>query len=177
VYGNSADYGTGGYSGGTIWNCILVNNPGGDYDISTTIIYCCTTFLADGYGDFGNIAANPAFVNPAVGDFRLQANSPCINAGNNAYAVGTSDLAGNPRISGGTVDVGAYEFQNPASVLSYAWLQQYGLPTDGSADFVDTDGDGMNNYQEWRAGTDPTNPLSVLKLLNQVVAGANVTVT
>jgi hypothetical protein len=39
----------------------------------------------------------------------LQANSPCINAGNNGYVVSATDLDGNPRIVGGTVDVGAYE--------------------------------------------------------------------
>ena len=149
----------------TLNNCIVYFNSaplGGNYDASSALNCCCTTPLPT--NGVGNITNAPLFVNQANGNLRLQSNSPCINAGNNAYVVGSTDLDGNPRIVGGTVDIGAYEYPNPASVISYAWLQQYGLPTNGSADFADLDGDGMNNWQEWIAGTNPTNALSVLQM-------------
>jgi hypothetical protein len=156
-------------------NCILYFNSGGNYAEGTILNYCCTMPLpANG---IGNITNTPLFMDYAGGNLRLQSNSPCINAGLNAYAPAATDLDGNPRIVSGTVDIGAYEFQGPGSMISYAWLQHYGLPTDGSVDATDPDGDGLNNWQEWRCQTDPTNALSVLRLLSAPRAGSEVTVT
>jgi len=156
-------------SGGGVYNCtvdnsILFYNNGGDYYSSTSqypLNYCCTAVLAT--NGFRNITNTPLFV--SSNNFQLQPNSPCINSGNNAYVSTSTDLAGNPRIVGGTVDIGAYEYQTPTSVISYAYLQQYGLPTDGSVDFADLDGTAFNVYQDWVTGLNPTNSASVLAML------------
>jgi hypothetical protein len=171
--GNSANAGGGGVCGGTLYNCIVYYNTAlfaSNY-WNSFLNYCATTPApTNGVGNA------PLFVDGVGGNFHLQAVSPCINAGNNAYLASAKDFDGNPRIVGGTVDIGAYEFQNPKSVISYDWLKRYGLPTDGSADFVDTDGDGMSNWQEWRAGTNPTDPRSALKMMPPLVGPAVVTI-
>jgi PKD repeat protein len=171
-------------------NSIVYYNTPENYDDDIWLNWCCTTPMRTYYGwglGLGNITNEPAFVDRAAGNFRLQSNSPCINSGElpgiifgwlgPSIAVTDIDSYGNPRLVGGNVDMGACEFQSPSSVISYAWLQQYGLPTDGSADFADPDSDHLNNWQEWRCGTDPTNALSVLKLLPPACADGNVTLT
>ena len=182
--GNKARNG-GGAAWSTLNNCIVYYNSNFDFDDdgfeigdnynTSTINNSCTT--PDPGSGVGNITSEPAFVDLADGNLRLQSNSPCINSGNNAYVTTATDLDGNPRISGGTVDTGAYEFQFPASTISYAWLRQFGLPSDGSADYVDTDHDGHNNWQEWVAGTDPTNALSVLRFAPPLITPTNVILT
>ena len=84
--------------------------------------------VQDGYAGTGNITlaednetGGPLFVNPQEDIFLLQANSPCVNAGNNAAltAADTTDLSGLPRIYDGIVDMGAYERQ-PMPTFSIA---------------------------------------------------------
>ena len=117
--------------------------------------YCCTRpYYGSDSPDVGT-TNEPLFVNRAAGDFHLQSNSPCINAGYNARVIVTNDLDGNPRIIGGTVDIGAYECQSPALLDYYTWLQNYGLPTDASLAYTNSDGDGVNNWQEYLADTSP----------------------
>jgi hypothetical protein len=167
----------GGVESSTLANCIVAYNASWNDPNYTgsTLDYCCTSPLPT--NGFANISVPPLFVDYANGNLRLQSNSPCINAGNNAYVTTTTNRDGNPRIVSGTVDIGAYEYQGTGSRISYAWLQQYGLPTDGSADFIDSDHDSLNNWQEWICGTDPTNPQSVLNLLSATPTSTNATVT
>ena len=175
VTSNSAPTGGGVYESKAD-NSILYYNSGGDFYPNSTaypLNYCCASLPTT--SGIRNITNAPLFVNAAANDFHLQANSPCINSGNNAYiTTAATDLDGNPRIAGGTVDIGAYEYQTPTSVISYAYLQQYGLPADGSVDFKDLDGTAFNVYQDWVAGLNPTNSASVLAMLTPYVT-TNVT--
>ena len=172
IVGNTATNQGGGTYFGAMENCIAYGN------------YC----TSQGSGSSSNVyltkltncwTSDPLFINQEAGNYRLSSTSPCINSGNNVYVLGTNDLDGNPRIVGGTVDIGAYEYQTPQSIISYEWLQQYGLPVDGSADFADLDGTGMNNWQKWIAGLNPTNPASMLVMtattLSTNFIGAKVT--
>jgi hypothetical protein len=146
------------------WNSATTDSDFHGDNITGTpvnLAWCCNP---NGFGDH-SISNAPLFVDATHGDFRLSPDSPCINAGRNSYVTISTDMDGNPRIVGGTVDLGAYEFQNPLSLISYGWLQNHGLHTDGSVDFADSDGDGMNNWQEWVTNTDPTNSLSYLHML------------
>ncbi|HXJ57959.1 MAG TPA: right-handed parallel beta-helix repeat-containing protein [Verrucomicrobiae bacterium] len=191
------DYGSGGGAYDcTLNNCILTGNSaydptmldsltfgGGAYKcVLNYCIFCCNHARA--YADYGLATTvnhvsitSPGFVDQTAGNLRLGSNSPCINAGNNSYVTNATDLDGNPRISGGTVDIGAYEFQSPVSMISYAWLQQFNLPIDPATDAADPDGDGVSNYREWLDGSDPTNPFSFAPLLTMIPYGANVILT
>ena len=138
--GNSAVWGAGAYSG-TLVNCTVTGNAGfddgglggggGGGTASSTLLnsiviqntgyygtpnvyggslsYSCTTPFREGEG---NLIDDPAFVDTASGNYRLQTNSPCLNAGTNGPVTWDGDLDGRPRVVDGRVDMGAYELQH-----------------------------------------------------------------
>ncbi len=88
--------------------------------------------LEGGWGGSGNINSDPRFVDAAGGDFHLNADSPCIDAGDNGSA-GGKDLDRRRRIIGGQVDMGAYEFNASEFDVIY----------------VDADAPGDNDGSSW----------------------------
>ena len=61
----------------------------------------------------GNIDQNPLFAGGDPFSYELTWNSPCIDAGTGdttGLHLPQTDLAGNPRITGGRIDIGAYEW-------------------------------------------------------------------
>jgi hypothetical protein len=119
-------------SGPTLTNCVLR----GDIpdEIVNTNLSAPTMSFNDVHGGLpvgaidggGNIDLDPMFVRPPgpgpdgtwggvdddYGDLRLQAGSPCINAGDPGTVgqPGETDLEGHARVLCGPVDMGAYEF-------------------------------------------------------------------
>ncbi|MEH2396509.1 right-handed parallel beta-helix repeat-containing protein [Nostoc sp.] len=57
-----------------------------------------------------DIMADPQFINPSIGDFRLKRTSPAINKGFRWNNLKT-DALGNPRVYGSASDRGAYEMR------------------------------------------------------------------
>lgn len=63
-------------------------------------------------GENGNISASPMFIKAKTANYQLQGSSPVINAGTNlAPDLPKKDFAGHPRVVGGIIDMGAYEYQ------------------------------------------------------------------
>ncbi len=59
----------------------------------------------------GNISADPLFFDPANNDYHLCLGSPAIDAGDpTGLTLPATDFDGNPRVIGGMIDIGAYEF-------------------------------------------------------------------
>ncbi len=103
-----------------VTSSIVWNNSGSEiYADGYTSMTVTHSDVQGGYVGTGNINADPLFIDPANGDFRLSCNSPCIEAGTNTPPAGTLpvvDVEGDARIVDGdsngtaTVDMGSDEF-------------------------------------------------------------------
>lgn len=102
-----------------ITNCCFWNNTPGIYS-SCTNSWLGVNVTVNNNGDscdaYYNIQMDPLFVNPANGDFHIQQNSPCIDAGYNNSVTIQTDFDGNIRIWDGNndsipiIDIGVYEY-------------------------------------------------------------------
>jgi len=110
VADNSTDYWLDGLyfntCSGTITNTIVWDNEPIYNDGNMMVV--TYSDVQGGFSGTGIIDADPLFVDPANGNYHLQAGSPCINVGTSTGAL-TSDIDGEVRPMGGGYDIGADE--------------------------------------------------------------------
>jgi hypothetical protein len=147
--GNSATYGEAVYVG-RLNNCVSWPDSVSGNPLVTTA--CCFN--------------DPLFGSTNLGDYGLSAESPCIDAGIATFSTQVEDLAGSPRIFGSSIDLGAFEFpvtRNTPVAVPTRWMVEHGF--DGDSDALDDqDEDGMITWEEYVAGTHPSDPESLFRV-------------
>ncbi len=154
----------------TLTNCILWGDTGGEIynDSSTpTVTYSC---IEGGYSGANNISEAPLFVDGTDGgdgwDLRLQAGSPCIDAGT-ATGAPTTDIIGIVRPQGSGIDMGAYEYPGTPSSIDQGdgplsvTMSEDGAPTPWTAPTLSFT-DRIGNTAIWSLSTAPTHGTAVV---------------
>jgi hypothetical protein len=114
IVGNVATSGTGGLALGIFTQPLFYNSivrDNGPNPVVGVNPYVEFSNFEGGAPGPGNIDADPMFVDPGGGDYRLQPGSPSEGAGSNGWVASFDlrDLDGAVRIQDGIVDQGAYE--------------------------------------------------------------------
>jgi len=136
IYGNSSFYGGGIYAeesstlnNSIIWGNIVQDTGEGNqvYVFTTGIVtlnYSCYSNGANDVVNFGtftatnhNTTSDPSFADVSAGDYRIFADSPCADTGDDSYNSETTDIRGpgfdrklnKTTGAAGTIDMGAYE--------------------------------------------------------------------
>ena len=146
VYGG----GVASYSVMTITNTIVAFNSSGLYLSGSPLTQrhsCVYGNMAYDYSGFidpvgtdGNISVDPKFVSPAYGNWHIQPQSPCVDAGDDAMAEpGTLDIDGEERNQGGSVDIGADESDGTVWQAGPQVIVR-----------VSSDGDDANDGSSWQ---------------------------
>lgn len=127
------------------------------------------TTVQGGYPGTGNLDTDPAFLAPAVQDYRLRYGSPSITSGV-AIAAVPADCRGRLRNADGLYDRGAYEYDSAfddsdRDRMVDAWEATYGLnPLDPADAAADNDTDTFVNLREYVADTHPLDSNSYLRV-------------
>lgn len=123
------------------------------------------------------IANDPLFTNsPSAttapftgGDYRIPANSPLIDTGDNSLNTVNYDLDGSPRIVNALIDIGAYE----GAPSDYAkWIAQF-YPNETDVNVIDRNadngGNGLPNKLSFITNTDPRSITGGSNVVTQTV--------
>ena len=115
-------------------------NPGNDFVVDHT----CIEGWSGAFGGTGNFGLDPELVGVGGGDLRLGMNSPCLDSGSDEAVRSEVDLDGSPRISGASVDIGCYEYQDVSGVPNVG---------DGPNGGSDDSGSGGSGHDSAGSGT------------------------
>lgn len=162
------------------WNSVFWNNtsdfsdtPGGQLPEFHHSLVESYSHTAPGFSNNGNLdgtdssndpdfvaSASPGAAPFSSGNYRLNFNSPVMSVGDNDEVHSGPDLAGSPRISGHTVDLGCYEYQLPDSDndgLSDAFELAHTTPPSATSlhPSSNLDGDPFTALQEFAFDLDP----------------------
>ncbi|MBN2132038.1 MAG: right-handed parallel beta-helix repeat-containing protein [Sedimentisphaerales bacterium] len=144
-------------------NCILWDGEESLHNGDNSLLEIMYSDVQGGWPGSGNIAADPRFVQMGYwdsgatardpdddiwfeGDYHLQWDSPCIDAGDPRWIpdAEATDLDGRPRLSGAAVDMGVYEVGNEAPVPEVGpWLTGFSL--DGKTGDLTLDASGSHD--------------------------------
>jgi len=140
---------------GLIVNCIVWgNSPPQMTGSSPPLFSCIQDPVPVGRG---NIMSDPLFVNPGLDDYRLSDGSPCIDAGNLFYLYGEflSDIDGECRLAGASVDIGADEYLSLPDSDGDLLPDQEESSWGAEINSPDSDADGLMDGVEILRGTNP----------------------
>ena len=101
------------------WNTIFtssIQHSASGFPPVAIFAHCCFGGTLPAFGPLvGGVVADPRFVDPTGGDFRILPSSPCLDAGTNlAPVMPVLDIDGEPRIAQGAIDIGVDELHGPA---------------------------------------------------------------
>lgn len=144
----------------SVINSLIWDNEGGNFSCDDPWLGVNVTINnnLDSCDAYGNLTMSPLFVSPALYDFSLDPDSPCIDAGDNNYVTSEFDFIHNYRIWDGNydndtiVDIGAYEYDsqfNPVGIITNESkkienILVYPNPTKG---FINVDLDNVSRIE------------------------------